>query len=87
MSMYDILCGLMNAITVFSVSASAEHNPVWSLILTIVSSVVYVLLNLVVRVITSALEKKGVITPEHKREIDDIADDLGDDGKRNHSNK
>ena len=87
MNMNAIFCGLMNAITVFSVSANAEHDPVWSLILTIVSSIVYVLLNLVVRVITSALEKKGVITHEHKKEIDDIADDLGDDGKRNHSNK
>lgn len=44
-------------------------------------------ISIITKVITSILEKKGLISSEHKKAIDDTADDLADDGKINNSNQ
>lgn len=48
-------------------------------------------MNIISKIITSALEKKGVITHEQKENIDekveDVVEDVMDDGKINNSNK
>lgn len=85
MHMNDIFCGIANAITVITVGATIS-DPALSLIFAIISSIVYAVINIGVHIITSVLEKKGLISGKHKEEIDDVADDISDDGKRNGSN-
>ena len=87
MHIQDLFWGIINAFTIFTTSVGAEHDPIWSIILTLIGSVVYAAINIVTRIITSALEKKGIISHEDRKEIDDVAEDLSDDGKINNSNK
>lgn len=85
--MSDILCGLANAATIFTVTTETGMNPIWSLVLTLVGSIVYAVINIGIKVLTSYLQKKGVISDNTKKEIDEVADDLADDGKINNSTK
>lgn len=87
MHIQDLFWGIINAFTIFTTSVGAEHDPIWSIILTLIGSVVYATINIITRIITSALEKKGIISHNDKQDIDNVAEDLSDDGKINNSNK
>ena len=54
--------------------------------MSIISTLFFSICNIGVKIITSVLENKGIINHEHKEQIDDMVDDLTDDGKLNDSN-
>lgn len=85
--MMELLCGAGTFLTSFIVASVANENFWTNLLIAIISAVVYAVLNIGVKIITSILEKKGLISSEHKKMIDETADDLADDGKINNSNK
>lgn len=81
----DILCGCANFFTVFTLTAQSEST--WeALLVSVVSTLLYSLVNIAVKIGTTVLQNKKLINAEQKKKIDDIADDLADDGKLNGSN-
>ena len=85
--MSDLICGAGAFVATFSVTNSATENWGMSLLVSILSAIIFAFLNIGTKILTSYLEKKGVISSKHKKMIDDTADDLADDGKINGSNK
>lgn len=85
--MVELLCGAGTFCTTFVVASIANENFLTNLLIAVISAVIYAVLNIGVKIITSILEKKGIISSEHKKMIDETADDLADDGKINNSNK
>ena len=85
--MVEVLCGVGTFLTAFAVSEAVGEDFWVRLLVAIVSAIVYAVLNIGVKILTSVLEKKGLISSEHKKVIDETADDLADDGQINHSNK
>lgn len=85
--MSDIVCAMGTIATTFAVTSEATAGNVGlSILASIVSAIVFAALNIVTKIITSMLEKKGLISSKDKRMIDNVADDLVDDGKVNGSN-
>lgn len=85
--MNDILCGASAAILTFAITAENDTNLWTNILIALISAVIFGAINIGTKVITSVLEKKGLITSENKKDIDSIADDLSDDGQINKSNK
>ena len=85
--MNDIICGASAAIATFAITAENGTNLWTSILAALVSALIFGTINIGTKVITSVLEKKGLISDEHKKDIDSIADDLSDDGQINNSNK
>lgn len=84
----DIVCGLSTFVTTLTITEAANSNDVSvNLVVALVSALIYAFINIGTKLLTSFLEKKGVISHENKEAIDDIADDVADDGKINHSNR
>ena len=86
-TMNDIICGASAAIATFAVTAENGTNLWTSILAALVSALIFGAINIGTKVITSVLEKKGLISSENKKDIDSIADDLSDDGQINKSNK
>ena len=86
-TMNDILCGASAAVLTFAVTAENGTNLWTSILAALVSALIFGAINIGTKVITSVLEKKGLISSENKKDIDSIADDLSDDGQINKSNK
>lgn len=85
--MTDVVCGIGTAVTTFGVTSSATGDITVSLIASVISAVIFALINIGTKVITSILEKKGLISHSDKKKVDETADDLADDGKLNNSNE
>lgn len=84
----DIVCGFSTFITTLTLTEAVNSNDVLvNLVVALVSALIYAVINIGTKLLTSFLEKKGVISHENKEAIDDIADDVADDGKINHSNR
>ena len=86
-TMTDILCGASAAIATFAITAENGTNLWESILAALISAIIFGAINIGTKVITSVLEKKGLISSENKKDIDSIADDLADDGQINKSNK
>ena len=83
----DVACGVGAVATAFATSEGL-HLQTWeSILVAVVSALVYTLLNIGSKVLTSWLKKKGLIDAETKKKVDDTMEDLADDGKINGSNK
>ncbi len=84
----DIACGIGTFLTTFTLAETVTGGEVWlNVLVAMVSALVFALINIGTKLLTSFLEKKGVISHENKEAIDDVADDVADDGKINHSNR
>lgn len=87
LKMNDIICGVGTFATTLVVAQEHTSDPWISILVAVISAVIYAVINLGTRIITSVLEKKGLISSEDKKKIDDVAEDISDDGKINNSNK
>lgn len=90
--MSTILLGLASMLTAFSASilVSSENGELTlgeSLLISLISGIVYAILNIGGKILTSYLTKKGIIDSDTKNSINDSLDDLADDGKINNSNR
>ena len=85
----DVVCGLGTFITTLGVvSNTPDGTAPWvQLVIGVVSALIFSVVSLGTKILTSYLEKKGLISHEHKKQIDETVDDLADDGKINGSNK
>lgn len=72
----DILCGVGTFFTTLSISTATNNDPVVSIIVAVVSALIFAAFNVGTKILTSILEKKGVITHEQKEDIDDAAEDI-----------
>ena len=87
MSMSDMVCGIGTFLTTYAVCSSISSDAIWNIIASLISAIIYAAISVAVKIITTVLEKKGIISPSYKKIIDNTADDLADDGKVNGSNK
>ena len=87
MTMSDVVCGIGTFLTTYAVCSSINSDAIWNIIASLISALIYAIISIGVKILTSVLEKKGIISSGHKKIIDDTADDLADDGKINGSNK
>lgn len=70
------------------VALANEQAPWWvSLIVSIASPFIYLLLEIGLKALINKLNKKGDLTDEQKKALDDKVEDLTDDGNINGSNK
>jgi hypothetical protein len=81
----DIVCGMGTAVTAFAASEGLNLSTWESILVAIVSALIYAVLNVGSKILTSWLQKKGLITSNQKKKIDYDMDDLADDGKLNKS--
>ena len=87
MNLLPVVASLVTNLSVLSVVAN-EGGEWWvSLIVSIVSPVLYYLINLFGKVLVNALEKKKLLSKEDAKKAKDELEDLTDDGKKNGSNK
>lgn len=78
--------GAATFLTSFTAMTVAEDQ--WTgLWISIISTLFFSFCNIGVKILTSVLENKGIINHEHKEQLDDMIDDVTDDGKLNDSNK
>ena len=83
----DVICGIGAFFTTWSVVGTMPESDIWSqLIVAVLSALAFAIVNIIGKIITSWLEKKGVISHKDKESIDHTLDDLADDGKINNSN-
>lgn len=87
MTMSDVACGIGTFLTTYAVCSTISSDAIWNIIASLISAIIYATISVAVKIITTILEKKGIISPSYKKIIDDTADDLADDGKVNGSNK
>lgn len=86
--MSKIFGGVGSFVTSFAVLAELQSDNIWiNLGISLLSAVLWAIISIGTKIITHYLEKKSIITSEQKKNIDDTADDLADDGKINKSNK
>lgn len=83
-SMSDLYCGVGAFFTTFTLTGYTD-DPMIQIVVSIVSALVFALINLGVKILTSILENKGIINDHQKHELDKVVDDLVDDGKINGS--
>ncbi len=69
--------------------ATMENGAPWwvSLIISIISPVIYCVMNIALKVIINKEKNKGNLTDKDAEKLKDKVDDLTDDGKLNDSNK
>lgn len=82
--MSDLYCGVGAFFTTFTLAGYTD-DPVIQIIVSIASALIFALVNLGVKILTSYLENKGIINDHQKHELDKVVDDLVDDGKINNS--
>ena len=87
MTMSDVACGIGTFLTTYAVCSTISSDAIWNIVASLISAIIYAIITIGVKILTSVLEKKGIISSGHKKIIDDTADDLADDGKINGSNK
>ena len=86
--MSKIFGGIGSFVTAFAVVTELQSDNIWiNLGISLLSAVLWAIISIGTKIITHCLEKKNIITSEQKKNIDDTADDLADDGKINKSNK
>ena len=87
MNILPVVASLVTNLSVLSVVAN-EGGEWWvSLIVSLVSPLLYYLINLFGKVLVNALEKKKLLSKEDAKKAKDELEDLTDDGKKNNSNK
>ena len=87
MNVLPVVASLVTNLSVLSVVAN-EGGEWWvSLIVSLVSPLLYYLINLFGKVLVNALEKKKLLSKEDAKKAKDELEDLTDDGKKNGSNK
>ena len=74
----DIICGAGTFFTTYSITSTTGTDPLTSIIVAIVSALIFAIVNVGTKILTSVLEKKGLITHEHKEQIDDAIEDILD---------
>lgn len=90
MNGYTIFGSIATFLTSISslVALANEQAPWWvSVIVSVLSPFIYLLLEIALKAIINKLNKKGSITDEQKKDLDDKVEDLTDDGEINQSNK
>lgn len=86
--MSKIFGGIGSFVTSFAILTGLQSDNIWiNLGVSLLSAVLWAIISIGTKIITHYLEKKNIITSEQKKNIDDTADDLADDGKINKSNK
>ena len=85
--MSKMVCGTASVLTTFAVVNSMDYSLLTNILVSIISAIVFAGINIITKIITTRLEKRGLISKVRKKDIDDIVDDLADDGKKNNSNK
>lgn len=90
--MRDLLLGCGSFLTTLTaVEATGTANSWQGLLIALASALIFAGVNIGSKIITSMLEKKGIISHEDKEKIDDkvedVVEDLADDGKINNSNQ
>ena len=83
--MNDLICGAGTVVTAVAATEGLQLNWWESILVAVVSALVYSILNVGSKILTSWLEKKGYINHNQKKEIDHKMDDLADDGQLNNS--
>ena len=83
----DVACGVGAVVTAFATSEGFQLQTWESILVAVISALVYAVLNIGTKILTSFLKKKGLIDSETKKKVDDKMEDLADDGKINDSNK
>lgn len=89
--MRDFILGCSSFITTLTTVEITGANSWQGLLIALCSALIFAAVNIVSKIVTSQLEKKGIITHEDKEKIDetikDGVEDIMDDGKLNDSNE
>ena len=84
--MSDVMCATASFATTFALTTTTDE--LWlQLAISIISALVFGIINIGGKILSAWLVKKEIISEEHKEVIDSKIDDLTDDGKLNDSNR
>lgn len=82
-----IILGFGSFLTTYAITEITSLGEWKSLIISLISALIYAAINIGGKILLSVLKKKGKISEEDYEEISGNLDDLGDDGKLNGSVK
>lgn len=86
MNMATLSNGALSMVTAFTILDNIDGSDViTNVAVALITGAVYAIINIAAKIITSILEKRGLISKESKKAIDDTVNDLADDGKLNNS--